>query len=96
MITISDGETASLLSTLIFNESGATPESASDAVIVATLIILSFGGQITHEPGMPPNTGAVASILNESVLIASIWPNLSIDRYCNVCSPSPVTAKGLP
>src|SRR4029453_13081653 len=86
----SDGASGSLLLTMMAGDPDATPESASDAVTVPTCTILSFGGQIAHEPGMPRITGAVASILNASVWVASTWPTLSLARTSVVCFPPPL------
>ncbi len=70
-----------------------TPEPASVAASTTGMVPLcqpaSFAGANVAEV-----TGAVASILTETVFVASTLPALSVERNRSSCSPSPLTATG--
>src|SRR5262245_15601192 len=67
VITISGSlglDDGSLLAPLIFKEPGASPDSASVAVTVATCTSLWFGGQREHPAaGIPEIAGGVVAVL---------------------------------
>src|SRR5262249_40960892 len=80
---------ASLLSTLICNESGASPARLSAAETVATWCHAPLGGHSTQSPsGIPAMTGRVLSMFKVSVCGDSPLPTKSVAKKVTVVDPS--------